>query len=121
MKGVRSILFAAVTGVGVQVAIAGSAGDVLPQLPPSQSLGIALGIPTVPNLRDLGGYQAADGATVARGLAYRSDTFNPMSAEDIKKLERVGLKNDYDLRTIPPRSTVALPRRPTHTRRISTQ
>ncbi len=34
-----------------------------------------------------------------RGLAYRSDTFNPMSTEDIKKLERIGLKSDYDLRT----------------------
>jgi len=31
--------------------------------------------------------------------AYRSDTFNPMSAEDDKKLERLDLKNDYDLRT----------------------
>jgi hypothetical protein len=45
MNRVRSILLAPVTGVGVQVAIAGSAGDVLPQLPPGQSLGIALGIP----------------------------------------------------------------------------
>ncbi|MGA8017358.1 MAG: tyrosine-protein phosphatase, partial [Desulfobacterales bacterium] len=34
-----------------------------------------------------------------RGLAYRSDTFNPMTAEDIKKLGRLDLKNDYDLRT----------------------
>ena len=99
MKRVRSILFAAVTGVSVQVAIAASAGDALPQLPPGQSLGIALSIPSVPNLRDVGGYQTADGKTVARGIAYRSDTFNPMSAEDLKKLERVGLKNDYDLRT----------------------
>jgi protein-tyrosine phosphatase len=77
----------------------GSAAGTLPQLPPGQSLGIFLGIPTVPNLRDVGGYKTRNGAIVARGLAYRSDTFNPMTAEDIKKLGRLDLKNDYDLRT----------------------
>jgi len=76
-----------------------TASPALPQLAPGGSLGIALGIPTVPNLRDVGGYTNRDGATVARGLAYRSDNFNPMSAEDLKKLERLGLKNDCDLRT----------------------
>lgn len=80
-------------------AMAKPPADPLPQLPPGQSLGIALDIPTVPNLRDVGGYKTGDGASVVYGLAYRSDTFNPMSAEDILKLERIGLKNDYDLRT----------------------
>ena len=73
--------------------------DSLPQLAPGQSVGIALGISTVPNLRDVGGYKTGHGASIARGLAYRSDTFNPMSKEDVKKLERLGLQNDYDLRT----------------------
>jgi hypothetical protein len=63
----------------------GMAQEPLPQLPPSGSLGLALNIPTVPNLR---GYKTSDGASIGRGLAYRSDTFNPVSAEDIKHLER---------------------------------
>lgn len=71
----------------------------LPQFAPGQSLGLALGMPTVPNLRDVGGYRTSDGRTVARGIAYRSDTFHPMSAEEIKKIELLALKNDYDLRT----------------------
>jgi protein-tyrosine phosphatase len=79
----------------------GPTAGTLPQLPPGQSLGIFLGLPTVPNLRDVGGYETRTGAIVVRGLAYRSDTFNPMTAEDIKKLESVGLKNNYDLRTTP--------------------
>jgi protein-tyrosine phosphatase len=84
----------------IPTAYAQTPGGTLPTLAPGQSLGHALGIPTVPNLRDVGGYKTASGATVARGIAYRSDTFNPMSAGEIKKLERLGLKNDYDLRTV---------------------
>ena len=64
-----------------------------------QSLGNALGIAAVPNLRDVGGYGTSNGTAVARGLVYRSDTFNPLSAQDIGKLARLNLKNDYDLRT----------------------
>jgi len=71
----------------------------IPELPPGQSLGLALGMPTVPNLRDVGGYMTMSGVTVARGIAYRSDTFNPMSADELRKLALLGLKNDYDLRT----------------------
>jgi len=78
---------------------AGETTDELPRLEPGQSLGIALGIAAVPNLRDVGGYATGEGATVARGLVYRSDTFNPLSAKEIARLGQLGLKNDYDLRT----------------------
>ena len=54
----------------------GPPAGTLPQLASGQSLGIALGIPTVPNLRDVGGYKTRDVAIVAIELAYRSDTFN---------------------------------------------
>ena len=75
-----------------------TSAEPLPQLPPGRSLGVALGVASVPNLRDMGGYQTRDGGEVARGRVYRSDAFIRMSAEDIKKIEPLGLKNDYDLR-----------------------
>ena len=63
---------------------------------PGESLGIA----SVVNLRDLGGYVTADGATVARGLVYRSNQLSEIPEEDMERLAALGLKVDYDLRTI---------------------
>ena len=62
---------------------------------PGQSLGIA----SVPNLRDLGGYKTKDGKTVKRGLVYRSNQLHHVSPEDMKKISELGLKNSFDLRT----------------------
>jgi protein-tyrosine phosphatase len=102
MKNMPSILFATtvamITAAFLPV-LAQTANGSLPQLAPGQSLGLALDIPPVPNLRDVGGYKTSDGATIARELAYRSDTFYPMTPEDDRKLEVLRLKNDYDLRT----------------------
>lgn len=67
---------------------------------PGQSLGIA----SVPNLRDLGGYKTSKGATVASGLAYRSNQLNGISQDDMKKLSKLGLKVILDLRTWAERS-----------------
>jgi protein-tyrosine phosphatase len=58
-----------------------------------------LGIASVPNLRDLGGYETNDGATVVHGLVYRSNQLAAISPEDMEKIAKLGLKNDYDLRT----------------------
>ena len=61
--------------------------------------GLSLDIASVPNLRDLGGYETNDGSTVVKGLVYRSNQLAPISPEDMKKFAELGLKNDYDLRT----------------------
>jgi protein-tyrosine phosphatase len=61
---------------------------------PGQSLGIA----SVPNLRDLGGYKTSDGATVARGLVYRSNQLYKISEPDMLKIAQLKLKNVFDLR-----------------------
>lgn len=61
--------------------------------------GVSLGIATVPNLRDLGGYTTKDGVTVVHGLIYRSNQLAGISSEDMEKIAKLNLKNDYDLRT----------------------
>ncbi len=63
--------------------------------PPGQTLGIK----SVPNLRDMGGYKTSDGATVANGLVYRSNQLSGISSGDMEKLAKLKLKNAYDLRT----------------------
>jgi len=62
---------------------------------PGQSLGIA----SIPNLRDLGGYRTRDGAIVATGLVYRANQLSGISPADLEKLAHLKLKNAYDLRT----------------------
>lgn len=66
------------------------------KLTPGQSLGIE----SVPNLRDVGGYANKEGKIVSPGIAFRSNQLNPVSAEDMKKIAALSLKNDFDLRTI---------------------
>ena len=75
--------------IGVPAAIAQSAAA------PGTSLGIA----SVANLRDAGGYRTADGSVVRLGIAYRSNQLNPVSPDDMKKIAALGLKNDFDFRT----------------------
>ena len=61
--------------------------------------GQSLGIESLPNLRDLGGYKTSDGATVAGKLVYRSSQLTDISEGDMKKLDNLNLKTDLDLRT----------------------
>lgn len=81
--------------VGLAPSQTGTAAKAATQVEPGQSLGIA----SVPNLRDLGGYKTKDGKTVARGLVYRSNQLSSISPGDMEKLADLKLKNAYDLRT----------------------
>jgi protein-tyrosine phosphatase len=73
--------------------------DALAEAPPKVTPGLSLGIASVPNLRELGGYQTSDGATVAEGLVYRSNQLSGIGPDDMEEIAALGLKVDYDLRT----------------------
>ena len=61
--------------------------------------GASLGLKSVPNLRDLGGYRTANGATVAAGRVYRSNQLHHVSPYDMELLAGLNLRNAFDLRT----------------------
>lgn len=67
--------------------------------------GQSLGIKSVPNLRDLGGYKASDGSIIARGVLYRSNQLSDVSPNDMQVLSALRLKNVCDLRTLAERTT----------------
>ncbi|MFJ2810171.1 tyrosine-protein phosphatase [Kitasatospora sp. NPDC087271] len=51
------------------------------------------------NFRDLGGYPAADGRSVRRGLLYRSDSLGKLtSPADLDRLQALGVRTVIDLR-----------------------
>lgn len=61
--------------------------------------GQSLGIASIPNLRDMGGYKTSVGDYVARELLYRSNQLNSISDSDMVLLANLNLVNDFDLRT----------------------
>ncbi len=61
--------------------------------------GLTLGIKSVPNLRDLGGYTTSDGKVISSGLVYRSNQLSRIPAYDMEMLAMLGLERAYDLRT----------------------
>jgi len=93
--------FAYSTTVGFSSSIGGAMAQ---QAASSSPPGSSLGIKSVPNLRDLGGYKTRDGFVVRHGIAYRSDQLNPISPDDMGKIAALRLKNDFDLRTAAERS-----------------
>jgi protein-tyrosine phosphatase len=54
---------------------------------------------TLFNVRDLGGYEARDGATIRAGQLYRADGVHRASTADLERLLSLGLRTVIDLRT----------------------
>lgn len=63
-----------------------------------------LGLTTIPNLRDLGGYRAADGQWVRLGMIYRADQMDKVSDADLGALTALSTSVVIDLRTKSERS-----------------
>jgi protein-tyrosine phosphatase len=59
------------------------------------------------NFRDLGGYETAAGRIVRRGRVYRSDALYGLDDDDIGRLQALGLRLAFDLRS--PRELAAEP------------
>ncbi len=94
----RAVFFAGVTLLVVSPILLGALDAPAREVIESQP-GRSLGIASVPNLQDLGGYKTETGMTVAKGLAYRSNQLSDIEHGDMKRLGALKLKVAYDLRT----------------------
>ena len=65
------------------------------QREPGRSIGIA----SVPNLRDLGGWPTRGGGRVRAGLLYRSTELGNLAGADMEAFAALGIRSVYDLRT----------------------
>jgi protein-tyrosine phosphatase len=79
------------------------------RLQPSRGEGLTLAdrslhLASAPNFRDAGGYRTSDGSWVRMGVVYRSGDISKLSADDLAKLQRLGVHTIYDLRTDSERS-----------------
>lgn len=66
--------------------------------------GASIGIRSVPNLRDIGGYATAGGGRVRTGLLYRSTSLDQLTEADRPALADLGIRTVFDLRTKAERS-----------------
>ena len=62
--------------------------------------GQSIALPTLPNLRDLGGWPTTDGSQVRSGVLYRSTDLSRLDDADRQTLTDLGLRSIYDLRTL---------------------
>jgi protein-tyrosine phosphatase len=75
------------------------------QLLPAQTPGTSMGVESLPNLRDLGGYKTSDSSSIRRSMLYRSNQLNHISTADMQKLTALKWKTDFDLRTVRERTS----------------
>ncbi|MGB7982765.1 MAG: tyrosine-protein phosphatase [Candidatus Nanopelagicales bacterium] len=61
--------------------------------------GVGLGLRTVANLRDLGGWRVPGGARVAPGRVYRSTDLSRLAEPDLSRFVDLGIRTVFDLRT----------------------
>ena len=61
--------------------------------------GVKIDIPSVPNLRDIGGYAVAGGGRVRMGQLYRSVDLSHLHGDDVAALAGLGIHTVFDLRT----------------------
>lgn len=61
--------------------------------------GFPIGIASVPNLRDVGGWPTADGGRVRAGQLYRSVDLSRLSDADLDAFHALGIRTIYDLRS----------------------
>lgn len=66
--------------------------------------GVSLGLESVVNLRDMGGYKTKNDQTIRYGKLYRSNQLSGVSTEDMKVLASLDLKNTFDMRSTPERN-----------------
>lgn len=67
--------------------------------PMSDPIAEHVSLPTVNNLRDLGGHATTDGRVVRRGQVFRSAALDKMSDDDSRALLGLGVRTIYDLRS----------------------
>ena len=74
--------------------------------PHTQSIqpGANIKIRSVPNLRDLGGWQTRDGACVRYGRAFRGVELGQLEGDDLTAFSKLGIRTVYDFRTEPERT-----------------
>ena len=61
--------------------------------------GRRIDIPSVPNLRDIGGYATANGGRVRVAQLYRSTELDRLANEDLEAFAALSIRTVFDLRT----------------------